>query len=161
MTKKKGFILIELMAVIAIIAILAAVVTPTVYVYIERAKIVALEEDIRKIKSASLIIKEEIGEYTEKGTTIWSKSPDGKLLTNLEETSDDPISEYVDKLSMPFGGSYMLCDDHQRGEVRINIFSDKKISNSGIKKLENDLGDSFSFLGENSMQVMITTYEVN
>lgn len=161
MTKKNGFTLLELMAVMAILAILSAVITPKVYVYIERAKIVGLEEDIRKIKNASLLIKEEIGEYAEKGTTIWSKSSDGKLLTNLQEVSTDPISQYVDKLSIPFGGSYVLCDDHQRGEVRIDIYYDKKISNSGIKKLENDLGSSFSVLGENAIQVMITTYDVN
>lgn len=120
-----------------------------------------LEEDIRKIKNASLMIKEDTGEYVEKVSIISSKSPDGKLLTNFEENSDDPISEYVDKLSMPFGGSCMLCDDHQRGEIRINIYNANKISSSGIKKLENDLGDSFSVLGENAMQVMITTYDVN
>lgn len=161
MIKKKGFTLIELMAVIAILAILAAVVTPRISVYIERAKIVGLEEDIRKIKNASLILKEDIGEYVENGTTFWSKNSNGTLLTNFEEKSNDPISQYVDKLSMPFGGSYMLCDDHQRGEVRIDIYTEKNISNSGIKKLENDLGDSFSVLGENAMQVMITTYDVN
>lgn len=160
MNKKMGFTLIELMAVIAIIAILATTLVPSISAYIERAKIVGLEEDLRKIKNASLLIKEDIGEYAENGTTIWSKNYKGNTLINLEETSNDPITQYVQKLSIPFGGSYVLCDDHQRGEVRIDIYTDKKISNSGIKKLENDLGDSFSVLGENAMKVVITTYDI-
>ncbi len=45
--KKKGFTLIELMAVIAIVAILAAVLVPTVSGYINRSKKTALLTQIR------------------------------------------------------------------------------------------------------------------
>lgn len=50
--KKKGFTLIELMAVIAIVAILAAVLVPTVSGYINRAKKTAIITQIRTVVNA-------------------------------------------------------------------------------------------------------------
>ncbi len=50
--KKKGFTLIELMAVIAIIAILAAVLVPTVSGYINRSKKTAVITQVRNVITA-------------------------------------------------------------------------------------------------------------
>ncbi|MBM6837289.1 type II secretion system protein, partial [Clostridium saudiense] len=50
--KKKGFTLIELMAVIAIVAILAAVLVPTVNGYITRSKKTAIVTQARTIMNA-------------------------------------------------------------------------------------------------------------
>ena len=50
--KKKGFTLIELMAVIAIVAILAAVLVPTVNGYITRAKKMAVITQARSVVNA-------------------------------------------------------------------------------------------------------------
>ena len=52
MKKKKGFTIIELMAVIAIIAILAAVLVPTVSGYITRSKKTAVITQVRTIVNA-------------------------------------------------------------------------------------------------------------
>ena len=50
--KKKGFTLIELMAVIAIVAILAAVLVPTVSGYINRSKKTAIITQVRNAVNA-------------------------------------------------------------------------------------------------------------
>ena len=50
--KKKGFTLIELMAVIAIVAVLAAVLVPTVSGYITRAKKTAVITQARAVMNA-------------------------------------------------------------------------------------------------------------
>lgn len=50
--KKKGFTLIELMAVIAIVAILAAVLVPTVNGYITRSKKTAVITECRTVMNA-------------------------------------------------------------------------------------------------------------
>ena len=50
--KKKGFTLIELMAVVAIIAILAAVLVPTVSGYITRSKKTAVITQVREAVNA-------------------------------------------------------------------------------------------------------------
>ena len=52
MKKKKGFTLIELMAVIAIVAILAAVLVPTVSGYITRSKKTAIITQVRNAVGA-------------------------------------------------------------------------------------------------------------
>lgn len=52
--KLKGFTLVELLIVIAIIAILAMVITPTAFGAIEKSKATAALSDIRAIQSAEL-----------------------------------------------------------------------------------------------------------
>lgn len=50
---KKGFTLIELIVVIAIIAVLGAVIAPNAFKSIEKAKIAATVEDLNSIKTAA------------------------------------------------------------------------------------------------------------
>ena len=50
---KKGFTLIELIVVIAIIAVLGAVIAPNAFKSIEKAKISATVEDLNSIKTAA------------------------------------------------------------------------------------------------------------
>src|SRR5713101_3686857 len=52
MKESRGFTLIEMVVVLAVIAILAAILTPIVTSYIERARVDAATNDVKKIAAA-------------------------------------------------------------------------------------------------------------
>lgn len=158
MIKKKGFTLIELMAVIAIIAILAAVLVPTVSGYIKRAKVTALEEDLREITNASFVMYQSIGRYAQGSGSFFSKNNNGDLVINGGIKDDDPIIEFVENLEIPYGGTYYLQDNHEQKIAVLTVYADNKLSKGEISKLKDDFGDSISFFSENIFEVVIARY---
>lgn len=60
---RNGFTLMELMVVIAIIALLAGIMTPNVARRLERAKMTRAEADIAAIESAIAMYENDIGRY--------------------------------------------------------------------------------------------------
>ena len=82
--KKKGFTLVELMAVIAIIAILAAVLVPTVNGYITRAKKTAI---INQVRTAVNAIEGKIIS-TDKGVVFTLDSNTGKVTAKPEDAGE-------------------------------------------------------------------------
>ena len=63
MTKDKGFTLIELAVVLAIIAILAAILTPLVTNYIDQARVTRAQADVRTIADAVKLYQRDTGRY--------------------------------------------------------------------------------------------------
>jgi len=63
MSKDKGFTLIELAVVLAIIAILAAILTPLVTNYIDQARVTRAQADVRTIADAVKLYQRDTGRY--------------------------------------------------------------------------------------------------
>jgi prepilin-type N-terminal cleavage/methylation domain-containing protein len=61
--KTKGFTLIELAVVLAIIAVLAAVLTPLVTGYLDQARIARAQADVRTIADAMKLHQRDTGRY--------------------------------------------------------------------------------------------------
>lgn len=69
---RKGFTLIELMIVIAIIIILAAIAIPNYLKMTERARKAAIESDLKALATALETYKTDWGDYPPTGTDGWS-----------------------------------------------------------------------------------------
>src|SRR2546426_10846808 len=69
MMKSKGFTLIELAVVLAIIAVLAAVLTPMVAGYLDQARIARAQADTRTIADAIKLYQRDTGRWPVYGTS--------------------------------------------------------------------------------------------
>lgn len=93
--KKKGFTLIELMAVIAIVAILAAVLVPTVSGYITRAKKTAIITQARSVVNAVSVHNQSAASANQIADTSKTHTMSG-LVSQLDLLDDKDISKLGD-----------------------------------------------------------------
>ena len=75
--RTKGFTLVELLIVVIILAILAAIVVPQFVASTDDAKLAALDSNLRNIRSAIALYNQQHGEYP-------AANGDGTALANTE-----------------------------------------------------------------------------
>ena len=79
--KSRGFTLLEMVVVLAVIAILAAVLTPIITSYVERARNDAARNDLKNIAAAVVQFNTD--------TKVWPIYLGTTSFTNLASTPDD------------------------------------------------------------------------
>ena len=102
---KKGFTLIELMAVIVILGILATVVAINVSPFLQRANFEKIRADISQIEKALELYKFNELKYptTDQGLISLKKPP-----TDLKRPFLYPIDGYISDVPMdPWGNDYL------------------------------------------------------
>lgn len=134
----RGFTLIEIMVVITILGILAALIVPRVVGRTDDARITAAKTDISGIMQALKVYRLDNGRYptTEQG-----------LRALLEKPTIDPLPNnwkqggYLDRSSMPkdpWGKEYMYLSPGLRGEI--DVFSFGRDGQSGGEGPDADIG---------------------
>jgi|SRR5699024_5013512 len=167
----KGFTLVEILVVIAIIGILAVVAVPSLFKNIEKAKIAELEADISTLRSAALSYYADTSGNLPYDSGIMLTKEDGKVKVNLDWVTDsdgnkneiieavESFMKEIEGLSMPFGDTYWIRIVGGEGTVDYSIeliVINHNISDSGLEKLENNIGkERIKYPYENDLQISL------
>lgn len=115
--KERGFTLIEIMVVVVILGILAAIVVPKIMSRPEQARVVKAKQDILAIQSALDLYKLDNGRYptTEQGLEALVHKPTSEPIPR-----DWKSDGYLQKLPVdPWGAAYQYINDNDK----VHLFS--------------------------------------
>jgi general secretion pathway protein G len=118
--KSRGFTLIEIMVVVVIMGILAALVVPRLMGRADDARIIAAKQDISTLMQALKLYKLDNQRYptTEQGLQALVQKPTSGPAANGWKTGG-----YIDKLPRdPWGGQYQYLSPGVKGEVDVFSF---------------------------------------
>ena len=118
--RQRGFTLIEIMVVIVILGVLAALVVPKIMSRPDEARVVAAKHDISAIGQALKLYKLDNGSYpsTEQGLKALIAKPSVAPVPNNWKTGG-----YLDKLPQdPWGRDYQYLSPGVKGEVDVFSF---------------------------------------
>lgn len=134
---QSGFSLIELIAVVAILGILAAVVAPKIFGQPGKARIAKAKTEISGIQSALQMYKLENFNYptSEQGLMALVEQPSGE-----PEAPNWQEGGYLDKLPKdPWGKEYMYVSPGENGDI--DIYSMGRDGQSGGEGEDADIGN--------------------
>jgi general secretion pathway protein G len=129
MRTQKGFSLIEIMVVVVILGILAALVVPKIISRPDEARIVKAKQDVLAIQNALDLYKLDNGFYP---------TTDQGLMALVEKPTSNPTphdwKSYLKSLPKdPWGRDYVYLNPGQHGEIDIFTYgSDGQPGGSGI-----------------------------
>jgi len=115
--KQSGFTLIEVMVVVVILGILAAVVVPRIMDNPDKARITKAKQDIRALESALNLYKLDNFSYpsTDQGLEALVTAP-----SDLSNSSNYKQGGYIRKLPKdPWGAAYLYLSPGEHSEIDI------------------------------------------
>ncbi len=113
MNRTRGFTLLELMIVLTIIAILAAVAVPMYQATILRAKEAVLKENLHSLRTV-------IDQYTADRRTAPQSLDDLIVAGYLREVPEDPITGSQSTWQVEFDSTAMVPDQLETGIVDVH-----------------------------------------
>jgi general secretion pathway protein G len=133
--QQKGFSLIEIMVVVVILGILAALVVPKIMSRPDEARIVKAKQDVLAIQNALDLYRLDNGVYpsTDQGLMALVKKP---------TTPPEPIDwkQYLKSLPKdPWGRDYLYLNPGEHGEI--DVFSYGANGEPGGTGVDNDIGN--------------------
>jgi len=137
LSSQQGFTLIEIMVVVVILSILAAIIVPRIMDRPDQARLVKARQDIRVIESAMKLYRLDNHTYpsTEQGIEALVKKP-----TSAPEPHNWKDGGYLERLPKdPWEGDYLYLNPGLHGEI--DIFSYGADGQEGGEGINADIGN--------------------
>ena len=132
--KFKGFTLVELIVVIGIISILAAILTPTFIKYVDSARIAKLNTNARQVYGAATYAIADVAVSPNCGKVVPNDIYTGDTSDHIARSNGGGLLDVSDYLSSDYVGSFAF-ELNSSGSCIYALWSNESISASDIAQL--------------------------